>query len=74
MALVVSVIVPTYNRLAQLRRMLEALGRQDLSLAKFEVVVIADGCTDGTDPYLQSLAGPLAVRAFVQENKAGGGP
>lgn len=69
MALVVSVIVPTYNRLAQLRRMLEAIGRQDLPLAKFEVVVIADGCTDGTDPYLQSLAGPLAVRAFAQENK-----
>ena len=64
-----SVIVPTHNRLAQLRRMLEALHRQDLPLADFEVVVIADGCTDGTDPYLQSLTGPLAVRAFVQTNK-----
>lgn len=65
----VSVIVPTHNRLAQLRRMLEALHRQDLPLAEIEVLVIADGCTDGTDPYLQSLAGPLPVRAFVQENK-----
>ena len=46
--LAVSVIIPTHNRSASLRRTLDALRRQTYSLEQVEVVVVADGCIDDT--------------------------
>ena len=42
----VSVIVPTYNRWDEARVSLACLLRSDY--ADFEVVLVEDGCTDGT--------------------------
>lgn len=64
----VSVVIPTYNRLDQLRRTLEALAAQTGLDAPPEVVVVSDGSTDGTDEYLASDAVPLPVVALRQEN------
>ena len=44
----VSVIVPTFNRCDSLRRLLESLSQQTLSPARFQVIVVSDGSTDGT--------------------------
>ena len=49
-----SVIVPTYNRVASLRATLESLFRQEF--LDYEIIVVNDGSTDGTDVYLSSLA------------------
>jgi glycosyltransferase involved in cell wall biosynthesis len=46
----VSVIVPTYNRLATLKLALRSLSLQ--SNQEFEVIVVDDGSTDGTWEYL----------------------
>jgi len=73
----ISVIIPTYNRCDSLRVTLDALGRQTMPTAGFEVLVVSDGSTDGTDvmlaeyaksapyrliPLTQSNAGPAAAR------------
>lgn len=50
-----SVIIPTYNRLPMLLRVLEALGHQQ-SAPSFEVLVIDDGSTDSTNQTLTSRA------------------
>ncbi len=69
-----SVVVPTYNRLQRLKRVLAALDAQVFPRDEFEVIVVSDGSTDGTDEYLRSLertglsfasqanAGPAAAR------------
>jgi GT2 family glycosyltransferase len=64
----VSVVMPTYNRLDQLRAALEGLaGQHDLG-EPVEVIVVSDGSTDGTDDYLSSSAVPLPVVALTQPN------
>ena len=64
-----SIIIPTHNRLARLRRVLAALARQTTPREQFEVIVVSDGSSDGTDAYLQSGATPLPVRAVLQDNQ-----
>lgn len=64
----ISVVVPTYNRLDQLRRTLEGLAAQTGLDALPEVVVVSDGSTDGTDEYLASDEVPLPVVAVTQRN------
>lgn len=45
---ILSIIIPTHNRSAQLIRSLEALSRQSWPTAEFEVLVVADACHDNT--------------------------
>lgn len=51
----VSVIMATHNRLALLQRTLPLLLEQDLPAEQYEVVIVCDGCADGTADYLRSL-------------------
>jgi len=43
-----SVVVPTHQRRALLLRVLAALDAQALAKDRYEIVVVCDGCTDGT--------------------------
>ncbi len=63
----VSVVIPTYNRRDLLGRVLVALAAQTTT-ATFEVVVVSDGSTDGTDDYLRSGTTPLPVVTVMQAN------
>lgn len=67
----VSVVIPTYNRRELLRRCLAAATHQDY--ADYEVIVVDDGSTDGTDAMVaqtfprvhyvrQANRGPAAAR------------
>lgn len=67
----VSVVVPTFNRLSGLQRALRALAQQSVPRSSFEVIVVSDGSTDGTNEYLTSQGAPLPVVAVIAEN---GGP
>ena len=64
----VSVVMPTYNRVDQLRAALTGLAAQQGLAQPVEVVVVSDGSTDGTDEYLSSSAVPLPVVALSQPN------
>jgi len=63
----VSVIVPTHNRKDKLLACLRALERQSVLPQEFEVLVIDDGSTDGTQEAVQAAAFPFTVRYFHQE-------
>lgn len=65
----ISVVTPTYNRRARIQRVLEGLARQDFPIDAFEVVVISDGSTDGTNAYLSQAPLPCRVRPIFQSNK-----
>ena len=64
----VSVVVPTYNRVARLRRVLDALARQTYPPDQFEVVVVSDGSTDTTEAYLADATTPFPLRWFSHPN------
>ncbi len=61
-----SIILPTYNRLSQLKRALQSIFKQDFG--DYEVVVVNDGSNDGTDLYLKSLTLPK-LKWIFQDNK-----
>lgn len=48
-----SVVIPTYNRKSKLPECLEALSRQSYPKESYEIVVVSDGSTDGTNELLQ---------------------
>lgn len=64
----ISVVLPTYNRLDRLRRVLDALAQQTLPCETFEVIVVSDGSTDGTNAFLERLETPFCLRPIFQEN------
>lgn len=63
-----SVVIPTYNRVDRLRRVLDALSTQTAAREDFEVIVVSDGSTDGTEEYLRSGELPLPVVSIEQQN------
>lgn len=63
-----SVVVPTYDRVRSVRRLLEALARQTLEPGAFEVIVVADGSRDGTCEAVERSGAPFRVRCLWQEN------
>lgn len=66
-----SVIIPTHNRLERLKLVLQAFERQSYPLTAFEIIVVSDASTDGTNAFLSSIQTPLHIRAILQEH---GGP
>lgn len=48
MSIIASIVIPTHNRRASLKRMLLNLEKQSFSQQSFEVIVVADGCKDDT--------------------------
>ncbi|MEZ4714211.1 MAG: glycosyltransferase family 2 protein [Caldilineaceae bacterium] len=65
----VSVIIPTYNRLSQLKQAITGLEKQTYPFDEFEVIVVSDGSADGTTEYLQTIASPLQLQPVLQENQ-----
>ncbi|MFI9525730.1 glycosyltransferase [Micromonospora rosaria] len=64
-----SVVVPTYDRMALLRRTLESLTRQDLGVDAFEVLVVDDGSTDDTPAVAREYADRLRLRYFQRPDE-----
>jgi glycosyltransferase involved in cell wall biosynthesis len=61
-----SVVIPTFERCDALGRLLEALKRQSLPPAAFEVVVAVDGSQDGTLDMLESFSSPYRLEGVRQ--------
>lgn len=69
----VSVVCSTYQRAHRLPSLFAALERQTFDRAKFEVVIVDDGSTDGAAEVLSELAAasPLTVRLVIQPQNRG---
>jgi glycosyltransferase involved in cell wall biosynthesis len=65
----ISVVVPTFNRVHILPRLLAALEEQNFPSDRYEILIVDDGSSDGTWDYLSSLDNSL-IRAF---NRGHGG-
>jgi glycosyltransferase involved in cell wall biosynthesis len=63
----VSVVIPTHNRAIQLENSLAALCQQTYARHDFEVLVVADGCTDRTPEIARSFESRLQVRLIQQD-------
>lgn len=66
-----SVVIPTHNRSALLRRALDVLSRQIEGTELFEVVIVADGCVDDTRSMLSSYPAPFPLKVI---ERGGEGP
>ena len=63
-----SVIVPTYNRPAQLASCLQSLARQDYPAEHYEVIVVDDGSPNKLDPVINPLQDSLNISLVKQQN------
>jgi len=68
-----SIVIPTWNRRESLRATLDGLARQDYPSSQFEVLVVSDGSTDGTDDFVRSYAAHASY-ALILLVQANGGP
>jgi len=66
--MLVSVVIPTYNRRPILEKCLRSLESQTFDPSQFEVVLVDDGSTDGTVEWLQTSAEFPHVRLIQQEH------
>ena len=64
----VSIVLPTYNRLARLQQVVTALEQQSYPHGDLQLIIVADGATDGTNDYLAALQPSFAYIPVAQEN------
>jgi peptidoglycan/xylan/chitin deacetylase (PgdA/CDA1 family)/glycosyltransferase involved in cell wall biosynthesis len=64
-----SIIVPTHNRRERVTTLLGSLARQTEPPERFEVVVVADGSSDGTEEALRNLELPFDLIVVSQEQR-----
>lgn len=81
----ISVIIPTYNRSALLKKVLLSLQRQKMPQEDFEILIIDDGGNDGTEQMIRKFSKTfpslniryffvprnLSVRTLYNSNRAG---
>lgn len=67
-----SVIVPTYNRRQVLERTLPLLLAQDLPAEEYEIIVVVNGSTDGTDELLNSLRPTCTLKHLAAQRRGAG--
>ena len=64
----ITVVIPTYNRLAVLKKTLMYIGNQSIGREQYQIIVVDDGSTDGTGEYLKTLNG---IDYFINETNKG---
>lgn len=62
-----SIVVPTYNRKEKLRETINAVAKQDYP--DYELIIIDDGSSDGTEELVKELQQKFPLRYFKQNNK-----
>jgi GT2 family glycosyltransferase len=65
----ISVVIPTRNRPAALRRCLEALAESTLDPRSFEVIVVDDGSDPPLTAAISAMGGKLALSVLRQEHR-----
>ncbi len=66
----ISIVIPTYNRKSKLKACLDSLFAQTCAQDSFEIIVVDDGSTAGTEAMLSRLSGENRnLRYFIQGRK-----
>jgi GT2 family glycosyltransferase len=65
----ISVVIPTYQRCASVRRALEALAHQTMPAGEYEVIVPIDGSDDGTKEMIDGFQAPYRLIADWHPNQ-----
>lgn len=74
MAPAISIVIPTYNRIARLRATLDALVRQTIDKALFEIIVVDDGSEENIAGIVTELATTShADLRYVRQKRAQAG-
>jgi len=66
----ISVIVPTYNRKHYLPQLVESLAAQTLPADQYEVIVVDNCSTDGSDDLMRDYARTVSFRLVYHRNPA----
>lgn len=72
MGIAISVQMCTYNRKHLLGRALAALFNQDFPPDQYEIILVDDGSTDGTEEFVKSLDAPCRLTYLWQEHRGFG--
>lgn len=67
----VSVITPTYNRKEKLKHTLKSLSYQTYPKNRYEILVVDDGSTDGTDSFLKRAKKEISNLSYFRQKKKG---
>lgn len=67
-----SLIIPTYNRLNEIKELIESLKCLQVDTILFELIIVDDGSTDGTEEYIKQLATHFHIQYIKQANKGPG--
>ncbi len=67
----ISLIIPTYNRVNSLNRLLLSLKKQSLPQKYFEIIIINNACTDETQSLCEQFSNQLRNLRLVYEPTAG---
>jgi len=71
--MLVSVVIPTYNRLPILKKCLDALENQILidEIHNYEIVIVDDGSTDGTHDWIKLNIVSFPHLKFFEQSHGG---
>ncbi len=64
----ISIVIPTYNRIHRIEKLIAALESQSYPKDRFEVLIVSDGGNDGTHEYLTRQLTGFQLRPIFQEN------
>lgn len=67
-----SIIIATYNRLDELEELFATIDLLEFDPMDYEIVIVDDGSTDGTDKYIKGLVTPYGINYIRQENQGPG--
>lgn len=69
--MLLSVIIPTYNRSRLLARAIQAICKQSLSYEKFELIIVDNGSGDDTSSVVDSFSSILPNLRYIRESTPG---
>ncbi len=67
-----SIIIPTYNRIEEIKELLASLDALNNDSPAFDLLIVDDGSTDGTTPFLQSYDAQYEILIYGQSNAGPG--